>query len=54
MPDYQNPRAKALHLEAVKLHEQAERAPTPAERDSLHEQATAKVREAVKIEHATR
>jgi hypothetical protein len=51
MPNYQNPRAEALHQEALALYAEAERATTGAERERLTALAEAKVREADKAEH---
>lgn len=54
MPDYQDPRAKALHIEAMALYDEASLAETEAEREALVQQAIAKDREADKIEHGPR
>ena len=51
MPDFQNIDAKALHMEALKLYEEAQRAQEQA--DTLRARAVEKEREADRIEHAT-
>jgi hypothetical protein len=54
MPDFQNPKAKALHLEARDLNEQAQRALTTIEQKDLRRRAEAKQGEADRMEQGTR
>ena len=54
IPDYKNPRAKALQDEARELYDRAERAKTDDEKTILRARARAKEREADKIEREDR
>ena len=54
MPDYKNPRAKALQDEARELYEKADRALTEDEKTVLRARAGAKEREAERLENANR
>ena len=54
MPDYQDPRAKALQDEARQLRDRATAAKTEAERAYLQRQAEEKEPEADRIENTTR
>lgn len=54
MPDYQNPRAKALQEEALQLRDRATTSKSESERAYFHRQADEKEREADRIEDITR